>query len=258
MIIEALALGACFYGGLHKYLDDPRYSDSSGLSTLTVTPSPDPLSVLNAIHADPCFDGLFTTPGYANIAPLFAKREAAVLSYWNAWKLTSPTAAFAASQRAAAALLVGTVPAPAPAAHSSSSASTPFDFFLVHLLTSSHAVRILLAGVPARVQTPLVRQWWLLAVAVYVAQLRPAIDVGRIERVELRGRGWPDVESAARSGAGRFDAHFVKVLRALREAARTWGDEDAFYLKAAIGFADSWGGWKGFGVDDEDEVHNDG
>jgi len=241
--VEALAMGACFYGSLHKYLDDPRYSSAPAPSASP----PDPLSILHAIRRDPSFDGLFTTPGPSNIGPLFALRESAVLGHWNAWQLASPTAQFRASQRAAAALLVGSV----EGAHTG---PAPFDFFFVHLLTSSHAARILLPAVPARAQVPLVRQWWLFTVAVYIAQLRPAVDLGRIEGVELRGRGWDDVQKSALGGDGRFDAHYVKVLRALREAARTWGDEDDFYLKAAIRFVDNWGGWKGFGVDEiEDE-----
>ena len=246
--IEALALGSCFYNHLHKYLDDPRYSAAPTPSAPT---PPDPLSILHAIRADAAFDGLFDAPGPSNIGALFAQREAAVLAHWNAWKLVEPTAQFSASQRAAAALLVGSV-------EGEHTGPAPFDFFFVHILTSSHAVRILLPAVPARAQVPLVRQWWLFTVAVYIAQLRPRVDIGLIEGVDLRGRGWEDVGRSALGGDGRFDAHYVKVLRALREAAKTWGDEDDFYLKAAIRFVDNWGGWKGFGVDvmeDESAYH---
>lgn len=43
-------------------------------------------------------------------------------------------------------------------------------------------------------------------------------------------------------------------IRALKEAAETWGDESDFFLKAAVRFATdftSWGGFSAFTADDE-------
>jgi hypothetical protein len=42
------------------------------------------------------------------------------------------------------------------------------------------------------------------------------------------------------------------ALRAMREAAFTWGDEHERYLAAAVHFADDFHGWIGFGSTDED------
>lgn len=77
-----------------------------------------------------------------------------MLEHWNAWQVEDPRAQFEESQKAAVALLVGT---PRPGGREGK-----YDFFIVHLLTSSHAVRILLPLIPAKFQVPLVRQWWLL------------------------------------------------------------------------------------------------
>jgi hypothetical protein len=242
IIIEALTLGSCSYNWLHKYLDDPSYTRLPSSSSSTVTP-PSPLELLQNIHKDPRFDNLFSTPGFSNIATLFAQREAEVLEYWNAWSLSDPKRQFQASQQAAVALLVG-----------SRAPNKSFDFFLVHLLTSSHAVRILLPFVPARFQIPLVRQWWLLAIAVYVSQLRPTIEMHRIRDVDVRDKDWGFVERMALTAGGAFDAHYVKALRAMREASRTWGDEEGFYLKAAVGFAEGFDHWGGFGMDAKAEV----
>jgi len=42
----------------------------------------------------------------------------------------------------------------------------------------------------------------------------------------------------------------TSALRALREAALTWGDVHEWYLTAAIHFADDFGGWTGFGANE--------
>ena len=50
------------------------------------------------------------------------------------------------------------------------------------------------------------------------------------------------------------DGVCVVGCRAMKEAANTWGDEDGFYLKAAVKFSEEFDGWGGFGnVSKEDE-----
>jgi hypothetical protein len=125
-----------------------------------------------------------------------------------------------------------------------------YDFFFCHLLTTSHAVRILLPLIETRWHTSIVRQWWLFTLAVYIAQTRPKIDEGRIMGVELAGRGWEWVDSHALSSKWSLDAHYVKACRAMKEAAETWGDADHFFLKAAVKFAGEFRGWGGFSATD--------
>lgn len=127
-------------------------------------------------------------------------REDALLEYWNAWELEDPKAQFEESQRTAVAILMGTDPPE----------QSKFDFFFVHLLTSSHAVRIILPLVRPKHQKSLVRQWWLFTLAVYIAQVRPAIDLDVIEDYELKGRNWRFVVDKALNSAHSLDAHFVK------------------------------------------------
>ncbi|QDS68206.1 hypothetical protein FKW77_010562 [Venturia effusa] len=233
--IEALALACCFHNFMSKYLDDPSYIKPANPDLV----SDSLLDLLSKIAEDKRFD-LFTHPNSDNIEPLFEKAEDAVLEYWNAWQLTSPQKQFEDSQRAAVALLVGT--------HGT---DNKYDFFAVHLLTSSHAVRILLPLVPAQFQLPLVRQWWLFTIAVYIAQLRPVVDVKRIENFDVKGRRWEWVAKTALTGKHAFDAHYVKALRAMKEAAGTWEDSGEYFLKAAVKFADEFDGWGGFGQDSE-------
>ncbi|KAL1961795.1 hypothetical protein VTN77DRAFT_1045 [Rasamsonia byssochlamydoides] len=226
--MEALALAATCYNDIHKYLDDPSYSQAEPSYR-----SSSPLEILEKVRTDMRFNGLFATPGDHNLETLFREREAALLNHWNAWKIEDPVTQFRDSQAAAAALLVATD-------------TEQYDFFLVHLLTTSHAVRILLPLIPEQFHIPLVRQWWLITVAIYIAQLRPEINLNRITDYDLQGRDWDWATRKALRSDHSTDAHYVKAIRALKEAAQTWGDPDRFYEKAAVKFADEFRGWGGF------------
>ncbi|KZF23838.1 hypothetical protein L228DRAFT_246686 [Xylona heveae TC161] len=246
--MEALSLTATNYNFLHKYLDKASsYSTNPSLSSPGAThTSTSPLEILERVRADKRFDGLFESRGSNNIQTLFDEREAAVLEYWTSWSIQDPIKQFKDSQRAAAAILVATDRA---ANHHHT-----FDFFLVHLLTTSHAVRILLPFIPAKFHIPLVRQWWLFTLAVYIAQLRPEIKLDRINDYDLAGRDWKWAVDQAVGGKHALDAHYVKAIRAMKEAAHTWTDHDQFYLKAAVQFADEFESWGGFGPESASDV----
>ncbi|KAK4545734.1 hypothetical protein LTR36_002688 [Oleoguttula mirabilis] len=235
--IESLALAACFHNEWHVYLDDPKYTKPSS------NPSDSLFTVLDQVAQDRRFDGLFDHQGSDNISTLLANEEAAnaALEYWNSWDLKRPKEQFAESQKLAVALLVA---AQTPKEDKS---DERYDFFAVHLLTTSHAVRVLLPTLPAKWHIPLVRQWWLFTLLVYIAQLRPRINIDTIKLVDLEGRDWKFVTNKALKAKYRTDAHFVKALRCMHEASRTWGDANSFYLKAAVKFADEFDGWGGFG-----------
>jgi hypothetical protein len=192
--MEALVQIACSYNELHKYIDDNSYTKVSN------HPSTSPIEILQRIANDDRFDGIFQRKGDGNFKLLFEKHESLVLEYWNAWKIVDPVKQFQESQEAAVSLLVSTVP----------SNTHAYDFFLVHLLTTSHAVRILLPMVPERFHINLVRQWWLLTVGTYIGQLRPKIDDGLIGRPDLKGKHWRYVHEKAINGPWATDAHYVK------------------------------------------------
>ncbi|KAF3067315.1 Oxidoreductase AflY [Daldinia childiae] len=225
--MEALGMAATQYNFLHKYIDNASYSKPS-----SIKPS-SPLELLLKLRSDSRLDGVFKEPGPDNIEPLFKKYEDVVMEYWNAWTLDDPVKDFEQSQEAAVAILIATVP---PGTHS-------YNFFLCHVLTTSHAVRILLPFIPSEFRINLVRQWWLFAIAVYIAELRPKIDPDYIKPEDVAGKQWNYVEDKALNGHYATDAHFVKVVRAIKEAARTWGDVHERYLAAAVRFADDFQGW---------------
>jgi hypothetical protein len=195
--IESLALVASFYNHQHVYLDDPSYTKPSPWS------SQDPFEVIQKVHQDSRLNSFFQKPGEDNYAPLTEdkEKEAILLEHWNSWTVTDPKSQFEAAQRAAVALLVGT--------HEK---GERFDFFLVHVLTSSHAVRVIAPLIRATYHLPLLRQWWLFLLTAYIGQLRPAIDRSRITNVDLAGRDWKWVADRAVNGEWAQDAHFVKGM----------------------------------------------
>ena len=197
----------CSYDKLHRYLDSPTYTRPPS------QPSSSPLEILHRVALDRRFDGILKHQGADNISVILTECEDALLEHWNAWKFDSGSAsgsngssgttareAFAESQRAAASLLVATHRAADPR----------YDFFLVHTLTTSHAIRVMLPMVPVRAQVPLIRQWWLLALVVYIAQLRPPIKLSRINNYPLEGRYWGYVVDKALKSSARYDSHYVK------------------------------------------------
>ncbi|KAI5196483.1 hypothetical protein E4T39_07769 [Aureobasidium subglaciale] len=257
--IESLALVAAFYNHQHVYLDDPSYTKPSPWS------SQNPFDVIQKVHSDSRLESFFNKPGEDNYSALTEdkEKEAVLLEYWNSWTITDPKSQFEAAQRAAVALLVGT--------HEQ---GQKFDFFLVHILTSSHAVRVIAPLIRPTYHVPLLRQWWLFLLTAYIGQLRPAVSRSKISDVDLAGRDWKWVADRAVNGEWAQDAHFVKgkplqinqsyvcsanhgltlACRSIQEAAKTWGDEDQYFLKAAVKLSDEFNGWGGFSASSEDEA----
>ncbi|KAM0130965.1 hypothetical protein ACHAP3_007192 [Botrytis cinerea] len=235
LAIEALSLASSCYGFLHKYLDDPSYTKASTYSTTS------PLEILHKIHADSRLDGVLQAPWPGSIVKLFDEHEELILEHWNAWSITDPHKQFQDSQEAAVNLLVQTVK---PGTHA-------YDFFMVHILTTSHAVRILLPFVPAKFQISLIRQWWLLTISIYCLQMRPEIN----QDIEQKpAKGWKYLEDKAINGVWSTDPHYMKAIRAMKEAAFTWGDVHERYLSMAVTFAEDFNGWTGFGTSEFDRV----
>lgn len=154
------------------------------------------------MRKDKRFDGLYEKRS-GDISKVLVEREDAFLEYWNAWELSDPVKQFEESQQAAVAILAGT----------DAAQGSRFDFSFVHVLTSSHAVRLLLPWIPAKFHMSLVRQWWLFTLAVYIAQTRPQIKLHRINDYELQGREWKFVLDRALHSPHAMDAHFVKCKR---------------------------------------------
>lgn len=218
--MEALGLATTNYNYLHKYMDDPSYSERQ-----PPFKSSSPIVILERIREDKRFDG-----AEGDIDDVFRDHEDAVLEHWNAWDITDPVQQLEQSDRDVTALFTAT-------------GRDKYDFLLVHLLTTSHAIRILIPFIPEEYHVPLLRQWWLIVVAIYVSQARPNINIDLIRDHDLKGRDWKWAEKKAVEGKYSTDAHYVKPIRAMKEFANVWGDPEEYYLKAAVKFAQEFDGW---------------
>lgn len=227
--MEALAMTASCYDDMYRFPDD------SPDPSLHISKSP--FELMDMIHNDARFNGLFKSPGGDNVETLFKSHGSLLHEYWQAWEVSESTLTeqFEATQKLAATLLV-TRPK-----------DQPHDFFFVHFLTTNHALRVLVSTLPRKLHLTLLRQWWLLAVAMYVAQLRPKIDSDDIESFDTKGRDWAWVVNHALTSNKGVSPHYVNPLRVLREASSTWGDKDGFFLKTALKFIDEFREFGGFG-----------
>jgi len=239
VVMEALGLAATCYDAKIASLSTQKPPKHIKNSTT------DLLEIFNRVDADKRFDNVFSAPGSTNLTDLLNNPELAdiLMSYFHSWTITDPTKQFTQSQHLASLLLISTSPHLPSPGHG-------YDFFLVHLLTTSHAIRILLPFFPANTHVRLVKQWFFITLAIYVAQLRPSLlEAGEAQKsYDLKGRDWTFVRDTAMKGGHKYDAHFVKGCRAMMEAAKTWGDKDEWFLKCAVRFADEFDGWGGFGT----------
>lgn len=226
-------MAATCYTPLHKYLDDPKYTRPSPYKDSS------PLSLLLRINADRRLDAVITEANPANDDLLLKDHESILLEYWNALQISNPTKQFEDTQLAATALVVATHHENGP----------KYNFFMLHILTTSHAARILLPFIPPQHHIAFLRQWWLLTVLTYMSQNRPQINLDSVLNFDLQGKDWSWVDKQAIEGEYALDEHYVKGLRAMKEAAKTWGDKDSFQLKAAVRLAEEFDGW-GFGSEE--------
>ncbi|KAK3199363.1 hypothetical protein Dsin_022778 [Dipteronia sinensis] len=105
---------------------------------------------------------------------------------------------------------------------------------------------ILLPMIEPQWHVLLVREWLFIVIAVYIAQMRPVVDAKKIAEVEIGEKSWTYAEDLALNGKHKFDAHYVKAIRAIKEAAAVWGDDERWFVRAAVKFAGEFPGWGGF------------
>ncbi|CZR65089.1 uncharacterized protein PAC_14989 [Phialocephala subalpina] len=226
---EALSLGCTEYDPTHQYLDRYPKNDSAYSSTSLA-------GIITSIHSDQRFGGYFNQPGYINIKTILSNQEGAILEHWNAWGVDEPTKQLESCLDVAVLLAICT------------NSSEQYDFFLAHVLTVGHALRVLMPHFSPEQQVSVLRQYGLYTILVYIAQLRPPFSKVDIESVDLEGRDWDWVRQRALTATWSVDSHCVKVIRALKVSAETWGEKDDFYCKAAVKFVMEFNNWTGFGL----------
>jgi Ca2+/Na+ antiporter len=112
-----------------------------------------------------------------------------------------------------------------------------FDFFFLHLVTSMHAIRIIYAHIhDQQIMENILLQFFYFAMVVYTSQLRPEINEDLINDYEIdeKKNNWDYVIDRTLNTKFINDSHGVKVIRALRDADKVYGNKNNFYLKTAV------------------------
>jgi hypothetical protein len=229
---EALSMTCTEYEMMHKYIDYAT-PDNSTYKTGSFE------EILERVHFDKRFDGIDVQPGFMNTFSIHATREEAFLEHWNALDLSQGgledrfEELFDISVRLAI---------------ETGNENVGFDFFLIHILTVAHSIRVLLPTCfPKERWDDLFRQFWLWALLMYIAQLRRTLLDGSIKSTKLDGRDWKWVEKRALTGEWSKDSHYVKVIRALKVGSELFGERNGWYLRASVKFIEEFKGWVGFG-----------
>jgi hypothetical protein len=226
---QALSLGCTDYDELHKLLDQP-FPDNSTYKSSSLA------GVIKQVQDDMRFDGLLTNPGFANVEIVLNKRLDVITEHWNAWIAKDPVQQLEQCCDLAVLLAIST-----------GGPDRSFDFFCAHIMTVAHALRVLWHFIPPERRASILRQYALLTVLIYTVQLRPSFSLETIELVPLSGRDWNWVIEHSLNHKWALDSHFLKVVRAAKAFAETFGEKDDFYLKGAIKFMTEFKGWGGFG-----------
>ena len=230
---EALSMACTEYDMIHTFIDS-HPPDTSTYKTRDFE------EVLTRVREDNRFGGHFDEPGFMNTFTIHAKCEDALLEHWNALTIDEESGIdkrfeelFDVSVRVAI---------------ETGDKESQFDFFLIHVLTVAHAIRVLLPTCFQKERwNDVYGQFWLWTVLMYISQQRRPIQAGLIDKVELKGRDWKWVENRAVTDKWSLDPHYVKVVRALKVGAELFGEKDGWYLKACVKFIDEFEGWVGFG-----------
>ncbi|KAK9800044.1 putative MGS207 protein [Seiridium cardinale] len=228
---EALSLGCTEYDIMHQFIDVSR-PDTSNYHTIKLE------DVFRRTREDDGFKGLFELPGFNNIATILSNRESAVLRHWSGWTAQGePIQQLEECMYAATLTLIN-----------SATSAGEYDFFLAHILTVGHALRVLFPLMPAEHQNTVMREYGLYCVLVYIAQLCPKVDQTPLDAEVSKDCSWDLVCKQTLDSDFAYDVHFAKVVRALKTADETWGARGDLYLKAAHLFVSKFSGWTGFGL----------
>ena len=243
--MEALAMAATNYNCVHEYIDSFRTVQPSAITKQASTP----FELFQRIRNDARLDALFKTPGQVNISTLLTQHSAIITEYLHVapLPLNPPrgldlTPHFRAIQEAAVTLF-------------SCAFEKQFDLPFLHLLTSTHALRVLFSFIPAKHHLSLLRQWYLLAITTYIAQLRPEIMPESIDKMNVEGMDREWARKTAMSGPRAGDVHYLEAVRTLWEVGMTWaeydqnsgrveGHREEWYLKATVRFVEEFAGWR--------------
>ncbi|RUS13022.1 LOW QUALITY PROTEIN: hypothetical protein BC937DRAFT_86465 [Endogone sp. FLAS-F59071] len=202
VICLALALTCINYSTLGD-LVDPDETTSDNMT---------PLDIVEATRLDPAFDS------FPKKGELSDEQRALVKQYLDRWNVGDPSKTLddlLYSLAHVVLLLYATTPVMTP--------PKP-EFFIMHLLTSLHAVQSLLSHLPPTQARTLLKSHLLAILTIYIDCSRPPIHAGRMEELsDGPAGGWDEI---ARIAIGHPDEHFSKGAEGWGGGVRGKGSRD--------------------------------
>ncbi|CAF3724017.1 unnamed protein product [Rotaria sordida] len=217
--IEALATTAVSYNYLHEIADKLK---------LPISPSKSALEIFKDIHLDnrlPIYD----KPDIDNLELVVKNYTDLVLSHYNQWNMSKENIEKTIEELFDLAVYIY------GATHKPN--DIEFDFFLLHLVTAMHAIRIIYPHINnQQIIEHILLQFFYFAIVIYICQLRPEINEHLINdyKIDNEKNNWNYVIERILNTKLIDDAHAVKVIRALKDADKVYGNKNGFYLKTAI------------------------
>ena len=222
--VEALGMTAVCYNYLHEVIDRLQSPKS---------PSKTALEIFKDIRADdqlPVYD----KPGVDHLEPTVKDHSSRIFSHYNQWKINKDNLPQSIEELFDFSVYIF------GATHKPD--QIEFDFFLVHLLTSMHAIRIIHSHLnnPELFQG-ILQQFFYFAIAIYIAQLRPEINEQLTDgyQIDAEKSNWKYIIDRTLNTKLIDEAHAVKVVRALRDAEEIYGKKNGLYMKTAVKMVDN-------------------
>ncbi|CAF1167312.1 unnamed protein product [Adineta steineri] len=216
---EALTMCAASYNYLHEVIDKLKPPKSGSKSALTI------FQDLRSDHRLPLFDG----PGVDNLEPTVKQATDIILSHYDQWLVNvNDLEKIVEELFDLTVYLYGATHKPD---------QIEFDFFLLHLLTSMNAIRMIYPHLNNRqVAEHILYQFFYFASAIYIGQLRPEINKTLIHdyNIDYAKQNWNYVIEQSMNTDLIGHSHFLKVIRSLRDAEAVYGFKDGLYLKTAV------------------------
>jgi hypothetical protein len=221
---EALAMTAVCYNYLHEVVDQLKPPQ---------TPSKSALEIFKDIHSDSQLP-IYHTPGVDNLEGTVKDYSEQIFSHYNQWNINRDDLEKSIEELFDLSVyLYG-------ATHKSN--EIEFDFFLLHLLTSMNAIRIIYPHLNnPQIFEHILLQFFYFAIVIYISQLRPEINEQLIYdyKIDNEKSNWNYVIDRILNTKLIDDAHAVKVIRALRDAEKVYGEKNGLYLKTAVKSVDN-------------------
>jgi hypothetical protein len=223
--MEALTMTAVCYNYLHEIVDKLKPPTS---------PSKSAIQIFKDIHSDDRLP-IYDTPGVDNLEFTVKNCNDLVLSYYNQWKINEENLEKTIEELFDLTVYIY------GATHKPN--EIEFDFFLLHLLTSMHAIRMIYPHIiNQHIFEHILLEFFYFAIVIYISQLRPEINEHLINDYEINNekKNWNYVIDRTLNTDFIDDAHLVKVVRTLRDAEKSYGNKNGFYLKTAIKTVDNF------------------